>query len=118
MYRSPKITVVYTFILSSSRYHPSLIGLAVHAEEECRATAEIMLSLQIVFSVSKLLPSIIIMYIYHALINALNAHTINVNLNTQFYTHVEHSPTETINIRYYIWKHTHTHTMTIAEIGY
>ena len=32
------------------------------------------------------------MYIYHALINALNAHTINVNLNTQFYTHVEHSP--------------------------
>ena len=29
------------------------------------------------------------MYIYHALINVLSAHTININLNTIFYTHVE-----------------------------
>ena len=35
---------------------------------------------------------IIIMYIYHALINALSAHMI--------YTHVEHSPTKTIYIRF------------------
>ena len=38
------------------------------------------------------------MYIYHALINALSAHMIHINLNTIFYvyTHVEHSPTKTI----------------------
>ena len=29
------------------------------------------------------------MYIYRALINALNAHVIHINLNTIFYTHVE-----------------------------
>ena len=32
------------------------------------------------------------MYIYHALINALNAHMIHINLNVTFYTHVEYSP--------------------------
>ena len=53
---------------------------------------------------------IIIMYIYHALINALSAHTIHINLNTLFYTHVEHSPTKTIYIRYYMETHTHTYT--------
>ncbi len=44
---------------------------------------------------------IIIMYIYHALINALSAHMIHINLNMIFYTHVEHSPTKTIYIKYY-----------------
>ena len=44
---------------------------------------------------------IIILYIYHALINALSAHMIHINLNTIFYTHVEHSPTKTIHIKYY-----------------
>ena len=44
---------------------------------------------------------IIIMYIYHALINALSAHMIHINLNMKFYTHVEHSPTKTIYIKYY-----------------
>ena len=34
---------------------------------------------------------IIILYIYHALINALSAHVIHINLNMIFYTHVEHS---------------------------
>ena len=63
---------------------------------------------------------IIIMYIYHALINALSAHTMHINLNTIFYTHVEHSPTKTIYIRYYMetHTHTHTHTMTTAATGY
>ena len=37
---------------------------------------------------------IIIMYIYHALINAMNAHMIYINLNMIFCTHVEHSPTK------------------------
>ena len=37
---------------------------------------------------------IIIMYIYHALINALSAHMTHINLNMTFYTHVEHSPTK------------------------
>ena len=58
------------------------------------------------------------MYIYHALIKALNAHLIHINLNMIFYTHVEHSPIKTIYIRY-IWKHTraraHTHTRTHAR---
>ena len=43
---------------------------------------------------------IIIMYIYHALINALGAHMIHINLNMIFYTHVEHSPIKTIYIKY------------------
>ena len=38
------------------------------------------------------------MYIYYALINALGAHMIHINLNMVFYTHVEHSPTKTIYI--------------------
>ena len=41
------------------------------------------------------------MDIYHALINALSAHMIHINLNMIFYTHVEHSPTKTIYIKYY-----------------
>ena len=41
------------------------------------------------------------MYIYDALINALSAHMIHINLNMIFYTHVEHSPTKTIYIKYY-----------------
>ena len=74
---------------------------------------------------------IIIMSIYHALINAMSAHMIHINLNMIFYTHVEHSPTKTISIKYtkkrttntYTHKfihttntytpHTHTHTATV-----
>ena len=61
---------------------------------------------------------IIIMYFYHALINALSAHMIHINLNMIFYTHVEHSPTKTIYIKYYtkqnknkntLQTHTHIH---------
>ena len=44
---------------------------------------------------------IIIMYIYDALINALGAHIIHINLNMIFYTHIEHSPTKIIYIKYY-----------------
>ena len=74
--------------------------------------------------------NIIIMYIYHALINALSVHMIHINLNMVFCTHVEHSPTKTIYIKYYkkiklkkalqthTHTHTHTHTMTVAETGY
>ena len=63
------------------------------------------------------------MYIYHALINTLSAHMIHINLNMIFYTHVEHSPTKTIYIKYYkkthyTHTHTHTHTLTVAETGY
>ena len=49
---------------------------------------------------------IIIMYIYYALINALSTYMIHINLNRIFYTHVEHSPTKTIYIKYYTEKHT------------
>ena len=64
-------------------------------------------------NVSKVFVTIIIIInIYHALINALSAQVIRINLNTIFYTHVEHSPTKTIYIRYYMETHTHTHTNT------
>ena len=46
----------------------------------------------------------IIIYIYHALINTLSTHMIYINLNIIFYTHVEHSPTKTIYIKYYTHK--------------
>ena len=60
------------------------------------------------------------MYIYHALINALSAHMIHINLNMIFSTHVEHSPTKTIYIKYYLKKkknalQTHTHARTHAR---
>ena len=67
---------------------------------------------------SRSAPIIIIMYIYHALINALSAHMIHSNLHMIFYTHVEHSPTKTIYIKCYyqnnlhkvlLKTHTHTH---------
>ena len=55
---------------------------------------------------------IVIMYIYHALINALSAHMIHINLNMIFYTHVDHSPTKTSYRKYYTHTHIHTHTHT------
>ena len=42
-----KSMIVYAFILSSSSFHPSLTGHAVHAVEKCRTTAELTLSLQV-----------------------------------------------------------------------
>ena len=36
------------------------------------------------------------MYIYHALINALSAHIIHINLNTIFCIHAEDSPTSSV----------------------
>ena len=64
------------------------------------------------------------MCIYYALINALSVHMIHINRNVIFYTHVEHSPTKTIYIKYYKIKikirtintHTHTRTLTVAEL--
>ena len=43
---------------------------------------------------------IIIMNIYHVLINVLSAHMIHINLNMVCYTHVERSPTKTRYIKY------------------
>ena len=40
------------------------------------------------------------MCIYHALISAQSAHMIHINLNTIFYTHVEHSPTKTTHTKH------------------
>ena len=59
------------------------------------------------------------MYIYHALIKALSTHIIHINLNMIFYTHVEHSPTRTVYIKYYMEKQTRTlqtHTHTLVDI--
>ena len=52
---------------------------------------------------------IIIMYIYHALINALSAHIIHINLHMIFCTHVEHSPIKN-NLHNDTETHTQTHT--------
>ena len=49
---------------------------------------------------------IIIMYIYHALINTLSANMIHIKLNMIFCTHVEHGPTKTIDIKYHTNKQT------------
>ena len=71
-----------------------------------------------------LLLLIIIMYIYHALINALSAHMIQINLNMIFYTHVEHSPTKN-NLYKVLYKkqnalqtHTHTQKAIIWQLSY
>ena len=44
---------------------------------------------------------IIIMYIYHALINTLSAHMIHINLNIIFCTHEDHSPTRTTHTQHH-----------------
>ena len=50
------------------------------------------------------------MYIYNALINAPSAHTVHINLNMIFYTHVsEHSPIKN-NLLEVFYGNTHTYT--------
>ena len=51
------------------------------------------------------------MYSYHVLTNALSTHMVHINLNTIFYTHIEHSTTK-LYLKYYMATHTHTHTHT------
>ena len=41
------------------------------------------------------------MCIYRALISAQSAHMIHINLNTVFYTHVEHNPTKTTHTKHH-----------------
>ena len=50
------------------------------------------------------------MYIYHALINALSAHMIHINLNTIFYTHIVQSHQNNLHKVLYGNAHRHTHT--------
>ena len=84
-------------------------GIENEALQHCRKLAKLRLS--------------IIMYIYHVLINTLSSRMIHINLNMIVYTHVEHSPTKTIYIKYYMEKHTrtthalhtHTHARTYAH---
>ena len=49
------------------------------------------------------------MYIYCAVISALSAHIIRINLNMIFYSHVEHSPIKN-NLHKVLYRNTHTHT--------
>ena len=53
---------------------------------------------------------IIIMYIYHALINALSTHMIHINLNMIFYTHVEQSYQNNLHKVLYKKRTTNAHT--------
>ena len=56
------------------------------------------------------------MYIYHALINALSTQMVHINLNMILCTRVEHSPTETTHTKHHTERQTspppppHTHT--------
>ena len=56
------------------------------------------------------------MYIYNALINALNTHMIHINLNMIFCMHVEHSPTKTMYMKYYTETHTHSQATTNSNV--
>ena len=57
------------------------------------------------------------MYIYHALINALSAHMIHINLNTIFYTHIVQSHQNNLHKVLYgnAHRHTHTHTFCLKD---
>ena len=80
---------------------PELKGIEVTLWK-CLQTKTAFISFLIFFFFSPVNPFYItITYIYHVLINALSAHMIHINLNMIFYTHVEHSPTKTIYIKYY-----------------
>ena len=70
---------------------------------------------KVVCSLEQIVIIIIIMQIYHALINALSAHMIHINLNTILNLQVEHSPTKTIYR--IIGKRTHMHTHTHTHIN-
>ena len=56
------------------------------------------------------------MYIYHAPTNALSTHMTHINLNTIFYTYIEHSPTKSLDMKYYT--ETHTHNTVAASYTY
>ena len=58
------------------------------------------------------------MYIYHALINAMSAHIIHINLNTIFCTmwRTVLPKQFTFGIIKFILMHTHTHTHTCARV--
>ena len=59
------------------------------------------------------------MYSYHPRINALSAHMIHINLNMIFYSSVEHSPTKTIYVKYYMEEEKNTHhTHTDCTVSY
>ena len=55
---------------------------------------------------------VIIMYIYHTLINALSACIIHINLNMIFCTHVEHSPIKN-SLHKVLYRNIPTHTQWI-----
>ena len=78
-------------------------GLRSLEAESIRSSAENMEGSGVVLKTEIII--IIIMYIYHVL---MSAHMIHINLNTIFYTHLEHSPTIIVYIRYHMETHTHT----------
>ena len=76
---------------------------------------------------------ICVLHCAYASLIIISGHMIHIKLNTRFCTHVEHSPTKTVYIKYYTNKqtnktttkkhhththtHTHTHKMTVAELS-
>ena len=60
---------------------------------------------------SAVLIIMMIMYIYHALINGLSTHMIHTDPKYNI-LYTCRAPTKTVYIRYYMETHTHTHTHT------
>ena len=103
---------VYT--LTMSTWLLCITKLVINAEEQ-----NLQQLLNITLRLVEPIIVIIIMYIYHALINVLCAYMIHINLNMIFYTPVAHSPTKRKNKHtHHTHTHTHTHTQTVAETRY
>ena len=59
---------------------------------------ELLSSPNVLVAPALLIIIVIIMYIYHALIDTLSSHMIHINQNTIYCTHVEQSPTDAIYV--------------------
>ena len=87
-----RATVVLTSNMTSAetsqiRAHLRILAVRFHiSKKEINPIPSLLMS-----HVCLTMSIIIIMYIYHTLINALSSHMIRINLNMIFYTHVEHS---------------------------
>ena len=81
----PPSCPLYTQVACSHLAVLTVRCVMVHHRESC-----VVCTLE---TIPRRVMMIIIMYIYHALIKALSAHMIHINLNMIFYTHVEHSRT-------------------------
>ena len=69
-----------------------VVATSAASEQRLCVLSRLFICVVQIVCVIKTVCIIIIMYIYHALINTLSAHMMHIKLNTIFYTHVEHLP--------------------------